>query len=291
MKQKKKDLIKIAIKLFARKGIQATSVQDIVSEYGISKGSFYHYFSSKDELLVDIFKYYFDYILRLLKNAEQEDLRPRDKFKKQIIIQFDFFIKHRDFIMMVLREQNHSINDQLRKFFEKNQYEIYKYCEKNILSIYGEDVKPYIFDTVLVYEGIRNAYMGITVFKGVNVDLDQLSEFILKQIDHVVRHFLEKKNPPITHVNIEDMFPRCKKKKEQLLPILMNMKRTLEQADLHTEKKKELIDVVQFLLNEVEQREEVKSYVFRGMLVHFKDISALKADVDRIVNILDIKLL
>ncbi|WP_152604317.1 hypothetical protein [Heyndrickxia ginsengihumi] len=69
------------------------------------------------------------------------------------------------------------------------------------------------------------------------------------------------------------------------------MKRTLEQADLHTEKKKELIDVVQFLLNEVEQREEVKSYVFRGMLVHFKDISALKADVDRIVNILDIKLL
>ncbi|CAM4100818.1 hypothetical protein BAPA111461_18685 [Bacillus paramycoides] len=40
------------MKLFATTGINATSVQEIVTACSISKGAFYLYFKSKDELLL-----------------------------------------------------------------------------------------------------------------------------------------------------------------------------------------------------------------------------------------------
>ena len=44
-------LIKVAWELFARKGYDGTPVQAIIDQAGVSKGTFYHYFSSKEEVL------------------------------------------------------------------------------------------------------------------------------------------------------------------------------------------------------------------------------------------------
>ncbi len=48
------------MKLFATKGVNATSVQEIVTTCGISKGAFYLYFKSKDELLLATLRYYYE---------------------------------------------------------------------------------------------------------------------------------------------------------------------------------------------------------------------------------------
>jgi AcrR family transcriptional regulator len=45
------DIIDKAENLFAEKGYDKTSIADIIDKVGIAKGTFYHYFSSKDELL------------------------------------------------------------------------------------------------------------------------------------------------------------------------------------------------------------------------------------------------
>ncbi|MEG2929054.1 MAG: TetR/AcrR family transcriptional regulator [Oscillospiraceae bacterium] len=47
----KAKITKVAWKLFNEKGYDETTIDDIISESGTSKGSFYHYYSSKDELL------------------------------------------------------------------------------------------------------------------------------------------------------------------------------------------------------------------------------------------------
>ncbi|WP_455391883.1 TetR/AcrR family transcriptional regulator [[Eubacterium] cellulosolvens] len=46
-----KDIIDKAEELFAKKGYDKTSIADIIKKVGIAKGTFYHYFKSKDELL------------------------------------------------------------------------------------------------------------------------------------------------------------------------------------------------------------------------------------------------
>ncbi len=48
-------LLSEATRLFAERGFEATSVQEVVSAAGVTKGAMYHYFNSKDDLLHEIY--------------------------------------------------------------------------------------------------------------------------------------------------------------------------------------------------------------------------------------------
>ena len=54
--QKRKKIIDKAWELFIKNGYEETKVEDITRELGISKGSFYTYFATKDELLYEVLK-------------------------------------------------------------------------------------------------------------------------------------------------------------------------------------------------------------------------------------------
>lgn len=45
------ELLDVAQRLFARHGYDGTSVNQIIAELGVSKGAFYHYFTSKEDLV------------------------------------------------------------------------------------------------------------------------------------------------------------------------------------------------------------------------------------------------
>ncbi|MGJ7912745.1 TetR/AcrR family transcriptional regulator [Neobacillus sp. LXY-1] len=64
----KEKLVGQSIRLFEKKGFSETSIQDIVDSIGVTKGTFYYYFSSKEELLMDI---HLGYIDELLVQQEQ----------------------------------------------------------------------------------------------------------------------------------------------------------------------------------------------------------------------------
>jgi len=57
-----------SILLFQEKGFSQTSIQDIVKALEVTKGTFYYYFSSKEQLLMDI---HHDYITHLLARQER----------------------------------------------------------------------------------------------------------------------------------------------------------------------------------------------------------------------------
>ncbi|TYR78604.1 TetR/AcrR family transcriptional regulator [Priestia megaterium] len=63
----KDSIMEQSIQLFAQKGFKETSIQDIVGELNVTKGTFYYYYKSKEELLMDI---HLQYIERLLENQE-----------------------------------------------------------------------------------------------------------------------------------------------------------------------------------------------------------------------------
>ncbi|NKQ58978.1 TetR/AcrR family transcriptional regulator [Amycolatopsis sp. K13G38] len=48
-------LLSAATRLFAQRGYDRTSVQEIVAAAGVTKGAMYHYFGSKDDLLSEIY--------------------------------------------------------------------------------------------------------------------------------------------------------------------------------------------------------------------------------------------
>ncbi|MED1467727.1 TetR/AcrR family transcriptional regulator [Bacillus salipaludis] len=64
----KEKITEQSIRLFEKKGFSETSIQDLVESIGVTKGTFYYYFSSKEELLLDI---HLGYINDLLQHQER----------------------------------------------------------------------------------------------------------------------------------------------------------------------------------------------------------------------------
>lgn len=48
---RRQELLDCAVRLFATQGYEDTSIHQIISELGISKGAFYHHYSSKEDLV------------------------------------------------------------------------------------------------------------------------------------------------------------------------------------------------------------------------------------------------
>lgn len=67
-----------SILLFEKKGFSETSIQDIVEALGVTKGTFYYYFQSKEELLMDIHLGYIDDLLERQQKIIASGTKSRD---------------------------------------------------------------------------------------------------------------------------------------------------------------------------------------------------------------------
>ncbi len=77
----KDKLLDQSIQLFQKKGYSETSIQDIVDALGVTKGTFYYYFDSKEKLLMDIHRLYIDDLLF----KQQEILEhPSKSYKEKL---------------------------------------------------------------------------------------------------------------------------------------------------------------------------------------------------------------
>lgn len=63
------ELMQAAETLFLAQGVAATTISDIVAAADVAKGTFYHYFSSKDDLLHQLGQRYTEQFMRRLEAA------------------------------------------------------------------------------------------------------------------------------------------------------------------------------------------------------------------------------
>ena len=76
---KRRQILDAAIRVFARQGFHATRVSDIADEAGVAYGLVYHYFSSKDEVLNELFSQRWSLLLAAIEETDTGDATPRDK--------------------------------------------------------------------------------------------------------------------------------------------------------------------------------------------------------------------
>jgi AcrR family transcriptional regulator len=74
----KAQILEVAWGLFLEKGYENTTVDEIINTCNISKGGFYHYFNSKDDLLKHL-STLLDKQYELLRQKEDENLSTQEK--------------------------------------------------------------------------------------------------------------------------------------------------------------------------------------------------------------------
>lgn len=107
-----KDRIKAqSISLFERKGFSETSIQDIVEALNVTKGTFYYYYSSKEQLLMDIHKEYIDDLLQRQKKIIGSGVSQKDKLKGIIHLLISDIERNGDSGKVFFREMRHLTED------------------------------------------------------------------------------------------------------------------------------------------------------------------------------------
>ncbi len=104
MNKTKRKIFETSMKLFAEKGYDATSIEEITATVGVAKGTLYYHFSSKEE----IFNFLVEEGIKLLQNSV--DIKTSrfpnyiDKLKAIILIQIKIVAKYENLITILLSE-------------------------------------------------------------------------------------------------------------------------------------------------------------------------------------------
>lgn len=77
--KRRSQIIEAAMKVFSEKGLEKARVDDIVEESGLSKGSVYWYFKSKDEIIQAAFDQFFDFDQQGLKMLVDQPGTTRER--------------------------------------------------------------------------------------------------------------------------------------------------------------------------------------------------------------------
>jgi AcrR family transcriptional regulator len=137
MNKTKRMIFETSMKLFAKKGYDATSIEEITATVGVAKGTLYYHFSSKEE----IFNFLVDEGMKLLKNSI--DIKTSkldntiDKLRAIILIQIKIIVKYEDFMTIVLSQiwghepRNVMCKDKVIEYIETIEELIKEGIEKN----------------------------------------------------------------------------------------------------------------------------------------------------------------
>ncbi|MDU4962190.1 MAG: TetR family transcriptional regulator C-terminal domain-containing protein [Sporomusaceae bacterium] len=87
-------LIQIGAKAMLAKSYHAVGIQEILTEADIPKGSFYHYFSSKEDFGVAIISYYGQQLAALIEERlADEALSPRRRMQEYFLAIREYYAK------------------------------------------------------------------------------------------------------------------------------------------------------------------------------------------------------
>ncbi len=183
-KERKKEIVDTAEKLFMEKGYENTSVMDIVENIGVAKGLFYYYFESKKDIIEEIVnRMLVTYEKEAKKFVEDSHLTAREKFARLIRLS-NHIEGGREYMIWVFRgEKNILLYHKLRK---KTQEKILPLFTK----IIKQGVEEGVFDTEypeMAAKFIFSSNTTIEIPKNPLRDIEKLKKQYVAAIDLMER--------------------------------------------------------------------------------------------------------
>ncbi|EIT86792.1 TetR family transcriptional regulator [Fictibacillus macauensis ZFHKF-1] len=289
--ERKQLIIEEASALFANKGYDATSIQEIATACDISKGAFYLHFKSKEALLLSIFQYNQDHLRKKIRAIEALHLPARDTFIKQLSMQLSEIIERRDFIIMHYREQTVALNDEIRALTKATQREIQEWYENMLLTIYGQQLTPYRYDLSLLLDGIRNGFIRLLLITSLPLNTEEIGTYILHRMDDLVKGILHQAAPPLLKEEAIQRFFQPSSSPEPLdaKDLVLHMKTIVPtltgEASLLKESEKAILHLERIL-----SQEDVDVYSVRGALTIIQQLQPLTTYCHQLAQHYDITL-
>ncbi len=271
MNDRKQHVINTAHQLFVEKGFQATSIQDILDYSSISKGTFYNYFSSKNELLMGIFKE----IQKKFEQERNELLIGKDPSDIELFIkQMELQVKtNRASNLIPLYEEVLFLNDsELKKFISDFQLRMLRWVYERFHDIFGESMKPYLLDVAIMFTAIFHH----------NLKYERMANSLKSNPERVVRYSVNRLLTLMKNVGetgeqllppelLDDWSPSCHKKDKTYQEKLTLEIMSLKKESMNKEDSEKYIELLDFILEELLQPSNKRQFVVESALTTLED--------------------
>lgn len=283
--EKQEQIIKIAMQLFATKGSSSTSMQEIAELCGISKGSLYLLFKSKEELERSIFLYCYRMIRDPLVREEQESQRPpREKLKKQIEILLSHLYELREFLQRQFQEgTGKGFSAELPEWLRKNNASFLRWFQVKMETLYGKDILPYTGDLCIVGHGLINSYIAVIFRQDTQLSITDMADHLMNLMDIIVSGLLANKQTPLINSAIlaNWMADNEDNKRKSPLQLIKDMKAAVQNStNLEPEEVADLMESLYILEGEVLMPHPRKA-IIQGMLANLQACAELTSELEQ----------
>ncbi|MBO6536559.1 MAG: TetR/AcrR family transcriptional regulator [Balneolaceae bacterium] len=176
--QSRQQIIDAAFELFAETGYQKTSIAAISKKAGISKGLIYHYFESKEDVLIGIFEMLTAMGDQIIDAGQEKS--PKEHLK-EVITQTFTFIEHQyglGKLMISLALQPDALEPLKAQIREGNHHQIERFAEIfEELGYQEPTAEAYTLGAML-----DGAMLGF-ITMGNDYPLEQIKQLILKKYE------------------------------------------------------------------------------------------------------------
>lgn len=104
MNKTKRRIFECSMKLFAEKGYDATSVEEITAISGIAKGTLYYHFEKKEDILNVLLEEGMNLLKNSIEIKTKECETYLDKIKAVILVQIKVIVKYENFINLIFSQ-------------------------------------------------------------------------------------------------------------------------------------------------------------------------------------------
>lgn len=266
MNKRKRRVSDIALQLFVEKGVGQTSIQDIIEKANISKGTFYNYFSSKNDCIAEILEG-----LRYDASQLRMELQVgKDETDRQVLIeQIAIFLEMNEKrnLNVLLESILNSNEAELRKLVLHHRIYELEWLADRFTEVYGESIRTYAFELSILFHGMMQHMLFALRMTNSSYSAERLANVILSYLEQIKDKMVKENTVLLDTSSL--YFVRSKINRK-----ITSKKELLEMADFlksevaFTVEQKDLFDAIIAELN----RDRIRTSVLQSLIKPFQQL-------------------
>jgi len=266
MNNRKRKVADIALKLFVEKGIQQTSIQEIIEKSNISKGTFYNYFSTKNDCIAQILESLrYDASQQRIAIQIGKDAQDRNIFIEQITVLIRL---NEERNLNALFEAILSSNEkELKKLVLQHRIFEIEWLSNRFIEVMGEDIREYSFQGTVLFYGMLHHMLFTMRITNTTYSLHDLIDAILSYIELIMPMMIKRGSLMLNRSAIDSLRAHIDKKAITITELKESAAQLQEQYSF-SPMQQDLFDVIMEEL----QRKRIRVVVLQPLLKPFQQL-------------------
>ncbi|MDX8047700.1 TetR/AcrR family transcriptional regulator [Gracilibacillus sp. S3-1-1] len=281
MNDRKRKVADIALKLFVEKGFQQTSIQEIIDKATISKGTFYNYFSSKNDCIADILED-IRYDASQQRVSMQIGKDPQDR--EVLIEQITILMKLNEEKNLRILFENILTADQpeLKKLVIHHRLVEAEWLANRLIDVFGEDIREYATEAVILFFGMLQYMLFTLDLTNSHYSLHDLIDTMLSHTELLISQMKQTDHTILSDFAV-DFLQTNFNSSVITLPEIIELAEQIQEHYDFNEEQQDLFDVI---MDELDQ-ERIRKIVVKKLLKPFLQLfdgTAAFAEVQHFTN-------